>query len=129
RDRAEQVAHAVDEQLAAVAGGLLLGRLLVLAGAYLGEGRRESRRLPGAPARGAEELPDVIVRLGERVIGAHPGGRPDEVGGGREGELALHGRALDRQDAEGLGQLGEERRDERALADAHLTGDDARDEV
>ncbi len=128
RHRAEEEADAGDDEVAAVAG-VVLGGVVVLAGAELGEARGELHRLRQARGRGAEELADDVRRLAARVLRAEARGGAEHVGGGRERQLALDGRALDREHAEGLGQVGEEGRDERALADAHLAGDDARDEV
>ena len=108
-------------------------RVLVVAAADLAcpsRARRDARPCapPRSPSRaGAEEAADDRARRPPRTT-ARPSSRSRRARDSRDGaerELAPHRRALDAQHARVGRQLGEERRDERGLADAHLADDDA----
>ena len=77
--------------------------------------------------RVAERVLDERVRLLERLIEPRAGELAEPLPGVGERHLAPRRRALDAQDARVGRQLGEERGDERRLADAHLAVIDARD--
>lgn len=71
----------------------------------------------------AQQARDCALGVFERVIEAHAGDEAEQIAHGGEGQLALHRRALDVDDARLRRQLGHEGVHQRRLADAHLADD------
>ncbi len=88
---------------------------------------RRARRV--AASRRAARARDERDHLVEGLLAGRADRAAHEIGHGRVRDLHRDGRALDVQEPRVRRHLGEERRDERGLADAHLADDRAADEL
>ncbi len=126
RDRRQQVPQPGDDVL--LARVRVLVAAAELAGRELGEARDHRVRRIAAGGRAARAS-DERRHLVEELLAGRPDGPAHEVRDRRVRDLHRDGRALDVKEPRVRRQLGEERGDERGLADAHLADDRAADEL